>query len=62
MDLVPTLEEYDCFLSLPTPVSQVYQPLTRPHFCKWLVELFDLKMPVVDVLTQYGSGLGSSIP
>ena len=24
MDLVPTLEEYDRFLSLPTPVSRVY--------------------------------------
>ena len=26
VDLVPTLEEYDRFLSLPTPVSRVYRP------------------------------------
>ena len=62
VDVVPTLEEYDRFLSLPTLVSQVYQPPTRPHFCKRLVELLGLKTPVVDVLTQYGSDLGGSIP
>ena len=62
MDLVLNLEEYDHFLSLPTPSSQVYQPLTRSRFCKWLAELLGLKTPVVDVLTQYGSGFGGSIP
>ena len=62
MNLVPNLEEYDRFLFLPTSVSQVYQPPTRPCFRKWLVELLGLKMPIVDVLTRYGSGLGGSIP
>ena len=47
VDLVPTLEEYDRFLSLPSPVSRVY----RSRFRKWLVELLGLKTPVVDVLT-----------
>ena len=54
MDLVPTLEEYDCFLSLPAPMSRVYRSLTRSCFCKQLAELLSLKMPVVDVLTRYG--------
>ena len=51
VDLVPTLEEYDRFLSLPSPVSRVYRLLTRSRFRKWLVELLGLKTPVVDVLT-----------
>ena len=62
VDLVPTLEEYDRFLSFPTPVSLVYRPLTQSHFHKRLTKLLGLKMLVVDVLTQYGSGLGGSIP
>ena len=62
VDLVPTLEEYNHFLSLPTLVSWVYQPPTQSQFFKQLVELLGLKMPVVNVLTRYGSGLGGSIP
>ena len=62
VDLVPTLEEYDCFLSPPTPISQVYQPPTRSCFYKRLAELLGLKTPVMDVLTRYGSSLGGSIP
>ena len=34
VDLVPTLEEYDHFLSLPTSVSRVYRPSTRSRFHK----------------------------
>ena len=55
MDLAPTLEEYYCFLSLPTPVSRVYRPSIRLRYCKRLVELLCLKTPVVDELTRYGS-------
>jgi len=62
VDLVFTLEEYDRFLSLPTSMSRVYRPLTRSRFHKWLAEFLGLKTPVVDVLTQYRSGLGVSIP
>ena len=62
LDLVPTLEEYDRFLSLPTLLSYIYLPSTRSHFRKRLAELLGLKTPVVDVLTQYGNGLGGSLP
>ena len=62
MDFVPTLEEYDHFLSVPTPVSWVYQSLTQSHFRKWLAKLLGQKTHIVDVLTQYGSSLGGSIP
>ena len=62
MDLVHTLERYDCFLSLPTAMSWVYQSPTRSCFLKQLAELLDLKMLVVDVLSHYGSGLGGNIP
>ena len=39
VDLVPTLEEYDHFLSLPTSMSQVYRPQTQSRFCKQLAEI-----------------------
>jgi len=61
VDLVPTLEEYDRFLSLPTHVSRVYRPLTRSCFRKRLAKLLGLKTPVMDALTRYGSGWGGSI-
>jgi len=61
MDWVPTLEEYGHFLSLPTLVSRVYRPPTRSCFHKRLAELLGLKKPIMNVLTQYGSGLGGSI-
>ena len=51
MDLIPTLEEYGCLLSLSTSVSRVYRPPTRTCFCKQLAELLGLKTPVVVVLT-----------
>ena len=47
VDFVLTLEEYDRFLSLNTPISQVYRPPTRPHFHKWLAKLLGLKTLVV---------------
>lgn len=43
-------------------MSYVYRTLNRSHFRKWLTELLGLKTPVMDVLTQYGSGLGGSHP
>ena len=51
VDLVPTLEEYDRFLSLSTSVDQVYQPPVWPHYRKWLAELIGMKTLVVDILT-----------
>ena len=51
VDLVPTLEEYDHFLSLPTPVSRVYRPPAQPRYQNRLAELLGLKTLVVDVLT-----------
>ena len=62
MDLVPTLEEYDCFLSLLTTVIWVYWPPAQPCYRKGLAELLGLKTLIVDVLIWYGSGLGGSIP
>ena len=62
MDLVPNLEEYNRILSLSTLVDYVYLPLVRPRYRKRLVELLGLKTVVVDILTQYGSGLWDSIP
>ena len=62
MDFVTTLEKYDCFLSLATPVSWVCESLTRSHFRKQLAKLLVLKTHIVDVLTRYGSDLGGSFP
>ena len=50
MDLVPTLEEYDCFLSLLTLVIWVYWPLAQPCYRKRLAELLGLKMLTMVVL------------
>ena len=58
VDLVPTLEEYDRFLSLSTPLSIIFVPSVQPCYHKRLTDLLGLKRPVVDVLTLYGSGIG----
>ena len=55
VDLVFTLEEYDRFLSLSTPLSTIFVPPVWPHYCKRLIDLLALKRPVVEVLTWYGS-------
>ena len=62
IDIVPTLEEYDRFLSWPTIVNRVYRPPIRSLFRKWLAELLGLRMAIVDVLTWYCSRLGGSMP
>ena len=61
VDLVPTLEEYDCFLSLSTPLSTVFIPLVRTRYRKRLANLMGFKRPVVEALTWHGSGVGGSI-
>ena len=61
VDLVPTLEEYDHFLSLSTPLSIIFVPSIRPRYRKRLTDLLGLKRPVVDVLTLYGSGIRGSM-
>ena len=61
VDLVPTLEEYDHFLSLSTPLSIIFVPLVRPRYCKRLTDLLGLKRPVVEALTWYGSGIEGSM-
>ena len=61
IDLVPTLEEYDRFLSLSTPLSTVFIPPMRTPYCKRFTDLMGFKRPVVEVLTWYGSGIGGSM-
>ena len=61
VDLVPTLEEYDRFLSLSTPVSIVFVSLVRTHYRKWLADLMGFKKLVVEALTCYGSEVGGSM-
>ena len=51
VDLVPTLEEYDRFLSLSTPLSTVFIPPVRIRYRKQLANLMRFKRPVVGVLT-----------
>ena len=60
-DLVPTLEEYDCFLSLSTPLSTVFIPLVWTHYRKRLTDLMGFKRPVVEAMTWYGSGIGGNM-
>ena len=57
VDLVSTLEEYDRFLSLSTPLSTIFVPPVWTRYCKRLIDLLALKRPVVEVLTWYGSGI-----
>ena len=52
VDLVPTLEECDCFLSFSTPLSTIFVPLVYPHYCKRLADLLGLKRPIVEALTR----------
>jgi len=47
VDLVPTLEEYDRFLSLSIPLSTIFVPLVRPCYRKRLTDLLGLKRLVV---------------
>jgi len=61
VDLVPTLEEYDRFLSLSTPVSIDFIPPMRTRYRKNLANLMGFKRPVVEVLTWHGSGVGGSM-
>ena len=61
VDLMPTLEEYDCFLSLTTPLSTIFFSTVWPRYRKRLTDLLGLKRPVVEALTLYGSGIGGSM-
>ena len=58
---MPTLKEYDCFLSLSTPLSTIFVPLVWPHYRKRLTNLLVLKRPIVEALTWYGSGIRRSM-
>jgi len=61
MDLVPTLEEYNRFLSLSTPMSSVFIPLVQTWYRKKLADLMGFKWPVVEVLTWHGSKVEGSM-
>ena len=61
VDLVPTLEEYDRFLSLSTPLSTIFIPLVRPCYRKRLTDLMGFKKLVVEALTCYGNEIGGSM-
>ena len=61
VDQVPTLEEYDRFLSLSTPLSTIFVPLVRPRYHKRLIDLLGLKRLVIEALTWYGSGIEGSM-
>ena len=58
---MPTLEEYDCFLSFATLVSTVLIPLMQTRYRKKLADLISFKRPVVEALTWHGSGVGGSM-
>ena len=54
VDLVPTLEEYDHFLSLSTPLSTIFVPPVRPRYRKRLIDLLGFKRLVgVDLVWQW---------
>ena len=57
VDLVPTLEEYDHFLSFFTPLSNIFVPLVQTRHRKRLTDLMGFKKPVMEALTWYGSGI-----
>ena len=61
VDLVLTLEEYDRFLSLSTPLSTIFVPPVWSHYCKRLSDLLGFKRPVVEALTWYGDRIEGSI-
>ena len=58
---MPTLEEYDRFLSLSTLLSTVFIPLVQTCYRKRLIDLMGFKRPVVEALTWYGNGIGGSM-
>jgi len=61
VDLVPTLEDFDHFLSLSTPLSAIFVPSVWPRYRKRLTNLLGFKRPVVEAQTWYGSGIGGSM-
>ena len=61
VNLVPTLEEYDRFLSFSTPLSTIFVPPMQPRYRKRLTDLLGFKRPVVEALTWYGSRIGESM-
>ena len=58
---MPTLEEYDRFLSLSTHLSTIFVPPIWPHYRKRLTDLLGFKRPVVEALTWHGSEIGRSM-
>ena len=61
VDLVPNLEECDCFLSLSTLLCTIFVPPMRPCYCKRLTDLLGFKRPVVEAFTWYGSEIGGTM-
>ena len=61
LDLVPTLEKYDRFLSLYTLMSTVFISPMQTRYHKKLGDLMDFKRPTVEALTWHGSGVGGSM-
>ena len=61
VDLVPTLEEYDHFLSLSTLLSTFFVPPVQTRYRKRLIDLMGFKRPVVVALTWYGKGIEGSM-
>ena len=60
VDLVPTLEEYDRFIFVSTPLSTIFVPSVQPRYCKRLTNLLGFKRPVVEALTWSSSGIEGS--
>ena len=61
VDLVPTLKEYDRFFFLSTPLSTVFVPPVRPHYCQRLTNLMGFRRSIVEALTWYGNGIRGSM-
>ena len=61
VNLVPTLEKYNRFLSLSTPLSTIFIPPVWPRYHKRLTDLLGFKRPVVEALTWYGSWIRGSM-
>ena len=61
VDLVLTLEEYDCFLSLSIPLSTIFTPLVRTHYRMRLTDMMGFKRPIVEVFSWYGSEVRGSM-
>ena len=58
---MPTLEEYDRFLSLSTHLSTIFVPPMQSRYHKRLTDLLGFKRPVVEALTWHGSEIGRSM-